>query len=107
MNTLRAEGQALSWGRSAFAVVVALVLVVLGLANISMRLQLREVEDGVLWSARPEGVTAIEVAPESAAAQAGIVPGDVLVAVNGAAVEVPADVIAYQHLGDKSSRLAY
>ena len=86
---------------------MALVLIVLGLANISTRLRLHEVEDGVLWSARPEGVTAVEVAPDSAAARAGIVPGDVLVAVNGAPVELPADVIAYQHASDVGTRLAY
>jgi two-component system NtrC family sensor kinase len=106
-NSLRAESRRLSWGRSAFPVVVALVLIGLGLANISSRLRLHEVEDGVLWSARPEGVTATEVAPESAAARAGIAPGDVLVAVNGAPVEQPADVIEYQHAGDADTRLAY
>ena len=42
-----------------------------------------EVEDGVLWGVRAEGVTAIEIARGSAAAEAGIQPGDVLIAVNG------------------------
>ena len=45
-----------------------------------------EVEDGVLWSARAEGVTAVEVAPDRPAARAGIERGDVLLAVNGAPV---------------------
>ena len=86
----RTESRRLSWGRSAFAVSVAVILIGLGLANISTRLRMHEVEDGVLWSARPEGVTALAIAPDSAADQAGIAPGDVLVAVNGAPVELPA-----------------
>ena len=40
----------------------------LGVANIAMRARWHEVEDGVLWAARAEGVTALEVAPGSPAA---------------------------------------
>src|SRR5262249_4743138 len=49
------------------------------------------------WTARAEGVTATEVEPGSAGAAAGIERGDILVAVNGAPVSVPADVVQYQH----------
>ena len=55
----------LAWGRSLFALAVVAVLLVLGLANIAMRAQWHQVEDGVLWQARPEGVTAAEVAANS------------------------------------------
>src|SRR5262245_52301897 len=83
----------LAWGRSALAVVVVAILVALGVANIAMYTRWHEVEDGVLWGARSEGVTAIEVAGGSAAAAAGIVPGDVLIAVNGSSIDTPSDVI--------------
>ena len=48
-----------------------------------MRAQWHQVEDGVLWRARPEGVTAAEVAASSPAGAAGIARGDVLIAING------------------------
>jgi PAS domain S-box-containing protein len=96
-----------SWGRPAFAVAVAVILIALGIANIAMRAQWHAVEDGVLWGGRAEGVTAVEVAPNSPAAQAGIQPGDLLIAVNGQPVDMPADVIEYQQRGREGTRLAY
>ena len=54
-----------------------------------------EVEDGVLWSARAEGVTAARGRAGSAGGGAGIERGDVLLAVNGAPVQTPADVVEY------------
>jgi hypothetical protein len=57
------ESRWLAWGRSAFAVVVVVVLIGLGIANVEMRARWHEVEDGVLWSARAEGVVATEIAP--------------------------------------------
>ena len=82
------------WASSVFAVAVVVTLVTLGVANIVVRAQWHEVEDGVLWGARAEGVTAVDVAPGSAADAAGMRPGDILLAVNGAAVQTPADVVA-------------
>src|ERR1700750_933292 len=76
-----------TWLRPAAVVIIASVLVALGVANIVMRARWHEVEDGVLWGTRPQGVTALEVAPESPASAAGIRSGDILLAVNGAAVE--------------------
>ena len=69
------------------------VLVALGIANVVMRAKWHEVEDGVLWGARSQGVTAVDVAPLSAGDAAGVKPGDILLAVNGSPVENPADVI--------------
>ncbi len=101
------EPRWMAWGRSLFALTVAVVLLALGTANIVTRARFHEVEDGVLWAARTEGVTAAEVAPGSPAAGAGIERGDVLLAVNGAAVRNPADVIEYQHSGHAGTRLTY
>src|SRR5690242_19745607 len=95
----------LAWGRTAFAIAIVLVLVTLGIANVAMYTRWHEVEDGVLWGSRAEGVTALDIAAGSAAAAAGIQQGDVLVAVNGAAVESPADVIEHQHRGKPGTRL--
>ena len=69
----RAEALWRAWGRPAFAVAIVVVLLFgLGIANIVVRARWHEVEDGVLWGARPRGVTAVEVAPGSAGARAGI-----------------------------------
>jgi signal transduction histidine kinase len=95
------------WASSIFAIAVVMALVTLGVANIVVRAQWHEVEDGVLWGARAEGVTAVDVAPGSAADAGGVRPGDILLAVNGAAVQTPADVIAYQHRGREGTQLSY
>src|SRR6185312_5640064 len=67
-----AESPWLIWGRSVFALTIAAILLALGAANIAMRARWHEVEDGVLWGARAEGVMALEVAHDSSAAAAGI-----------------------------------
>ncbi|MGE5244469.1 MAG: ATP-binding protein [Betaproteobacteria bacterium] len=97
----------LAWGRSVFAAIVVVVLFALGLANVQMRARWHEVEDGVLWAARAEGVTAVEIAAGSAAERAGIRRGDILVAVNRTPVDTPADVIEFQHGGHSGTRLTY
>src|SRR3954449_9648211 len=61
------EARWLVWGRSLFAVAVVIVLVILGIANVAMYSRWHEVEDGVLWSARADGVTATEILAGSAA----------------------------------------
>jgi PAS domain S-box-containing protein len=87
--------------------VIVIVLAMLGIANMALYSQWHEVEDGVLWGARAEGVTALEVAAGSAAAIAGIQRGDVILAIDGSPVESPSDVVAYEHRGQPGSRLAY
>jgi PAS domain S-box-containing protein len=107
LNTATRESPWTTWGRSLFAVVVIVGLTALGVANVAMHSRWHEVEDGVLWAARSEGVTAIEIAPASSAAKAGVQYGDVLLAVNGSAVQTPADVIEYQHQAHEGTRLSY
>ena len=96
-----------AWARSAFAGIIVLALAALGIANISTRLGQHDVEDGVLWGARDLGIVALEVMPGSAADHAGVRRGDVLLAVNGASVESPGDVVEYQHRGRAGTRLDY
>jgi two-component system, NtrC family, sensor kinase len=96
-----------AWGRRVFATAVVVVLIGLGIANVVIRARWHPVEDGVFWGARAEGVTAVEVLPGSTGATAGIERGDILLAVNGAPVETPADVIEYQHRGHDGTRLSY
>src|SRR5229473_2914483 len=95
------------WARSLVAVIVVVVLVALGVANVAMYSRWHEVEDGVYWGARAEGVTATEILPGSTAAAAGLERGDVLLAVNGSPVATPADVVEYQHRSHEGTRLKY
>jgi PAS domain S-box-containing protein len=101
------ESPFVAWGRSVFAVVVIAALTALGIANVAMYSRWHEVEDGVLWAARSEGVTAIEIAPGSSAAKAGVQYGDVLLAVNGSPVQTPTDVVEYEHQAHEGTRLSY
>ena len=64
----------MQWGRAALAVLVTAVLLTLVVANIVVRFSWVEVEDGVLWEARAEGVVAASVGPEASGARAGILP---------------------------------
>jgi len=105
---LPVSGTGGSSGRRSLPVVaIVAALVVLGLANIVTRARVHEVEDGVFWGARGEGVTASEIAPGSPAERAGVQIGDVLVAVNGEAVRTRADVVEHQHGGREGTTLAY
>src|SRR5215475_10798051 len=68
--TTASEGW-LAFGKAAFAICIVAVLITLGLANVVLYTRWHEVEDGVFWGARAEGVTAVEIAGGSAAAKAG------------------------------------
>ena len=77
---------------------VVAALLVLAFANIAVRSSWSEVEDGVLWVSRPEGVVAAEIDVQSAAGTVGILPGDLLLAINGEPVDSPDAVLAELHL---------
>jgi len=89
------------------ALAVVLALLGLGLANIYVRATWHEVEDGVLWVSRPDGVTASELSDRAPAARAGVKRGDVLLAIDGRPVESPADVAAAAHGGKAERPLTY
>ena len=86
---------------------VTLVLIGLGLANIVVRSTFDEVEDGVLWVQRGEGVAAADVAGGSAGARAGLAAGDVLLAIDGQAVTSVDDVTRAQHAARTGQRARY
>ena len=90
---------ALEWQlrmRTTLPVAVAAALLLLGLANIVQRATRDDVEDGVLWVQRSTGVVAAEVDQGSPAARAGVRAGDVVLAVDGQAIETREDVHAIQ-----------
>ncbi|MBP1633592.1 MAG: zraS 2 [Acidobacteria bacterium] len=83
---------------------VTALLLVLAVANIVSRAEWNPVEDGVLWTSRPEGVVAAEVLPGTPAARAGVRPGDLLLAIDARPIDRPADVEAAhagRHRGDR------
>ena len=103
----RSDRRWFAWGRSLLAAAVVALLVALAVTNIALYSRWHEVEDGVLWSTRAEGVTAIEVAPGSAAASVGIERGDVLLAVNGEPIQTRAEVVEFQHRSHPGTNLSY
>ncbi|WP_396626003.1 ATP-binding protein [Luteitalea sp.] len=97
----------MQWGRAALAVLVTAVLLALVGANIAVRFAWVEIEDGILWEARAEGVVAANVGGDGAGARAGIRPGDVLVAVNGRGIDRVEQVLDAQHGSQRGRPLSY
>src|SRR5207253_1822109 len=83
------------------------VLLCFGALNIAVRATWHKLEDGVLWKARPEGLTAADVATRSTAMAAGIRQGDLLIAIDGAPVEAPEAVDAALGQSRPNTRLTY
>src|SRR5262245_29705581 len=107
MSSDRYETRWREWGRHVFAVAIVISLTALAVANIAMRGQWHEVEDGVYWGDRVEGVTAVEVAQGSAADRAGIKQGDVLLAINNRPVQSRNEVHESQHQAHEGTRVRY
>jgi two-component system, NtrC family, sensor kinase len=95
------------WSRPALPVVVVSVLLCLGAANIAARAAFREVEDGVLWALRAEGVVAAEIADGTPAAAVGLERGDLLLSINDRPIEDPADVVDILHGAGRGETLRY
>src|SRR5438105_11769526 len=77
------------------AVVLALATlatVIFALINFDQRSRFEVVYDGVAWLDTDHGIQASRIAPYSPATSAGIRPGDVLLAINSAAVSRAAEV---------------
>lgn len=95
------------WGRAMLAVAVVAILFCLAAANIAVRANWNELEDGVLWAVQPEGLVAAEVAAGTPGEQAGLQPGDVLIAIDGRFVESLDDVLEAVHAAEPGTQLEY
>jgi PAS domain S-box-containing protein len=92
----------------ALPVAVAASLIALAAINmVLVKTWKGEPEDGVLWRQEGANVVAADVAPRSAGRHAGILPGDVLLSINGREVAELGDVQATLHRADDGRVLRY
>jgi PAS domain S-box-containing protein len=91
------RGSLTRWVDGALPVVVVAVLLWLGVANIVARATFEELEDGVLWQLRPDGVVAVDIAPGTPAAGVGLRAGDLLLAIDDRPVDDVSDVVEALH----------
>ena len=106
LATSQWPGWAAAWP-AAWTSAVAGIFLALAVANISVRSTWREVEDGVFWVTRATGVVAEDVASESPAEAAGILPGARVVAIDGRPVSHAADVLSTLRHGKDGQVLGY
>jgi len=78
--------------RAVILALLTIAAVVFAALNFEQRLHFNLPDDGVVWWDTAGGVTARQVTPDSPAAQAGIQPGDILIAVDGRPVKRATDV---------------
>ena len=97
----------LQWWRAGLPVAVVAGLLCLGLANVAALATWRDVEDGVLWTERADGVVAAEIAPNTPASAVGLKPGDLLLAIDDQPVERVGDVGRALRREDAGSTLRY
>jgi PAS domain S-box-containing protein len=93
--------------KPALPIVVVSVLLCLGVANIAARVQWHEVEDGVWWTATPEGVAVSDIAEGTAAASSGLQRGDLLLAIDDRPVQRVQDVLDALHGANGDATLRY
>jgi PAS domain S-box-containing protein len=93
--------------RSFGQIAVVVLLLCLGGANIYQRSTWSEQEDGVLWAVQGRLLTAVEIAPDSPGARAGIRPGDVLQLIDRQSVDTPEQVVDRLHGARPGEALTY
>jgi PAS domain S-box-containing protein len=93
------------WKLAAQVALVA-ALLCLAAANIALR-GWTEMEDGVLWALEGDQVTAREIAGGSPAERASLRVGDVLLAIDGRAVETPQDVVTVLEASSRGESHVY
>ena len=81
-------------------------LLCLGASNLAARATWHEVEDGVLWIDQ-NGVVAADIAPGTPAERVGLRRGDILLAIDNAAVVKVGDVVEALHRAGRDSTLHY
>src|SRR5215467_3872949 len=81
------------WLHSTSTSFVVAALLCLAALNIVQRASWSEVEDGVLWRGHEGEVVAADIAPETAAARAGIRKGDILQAIDSIEIQKVEDVV--------------
>jgi PAS domain S-box-containing protein len=104
---IRANARRATWLRLLAQAAVVVALICLAVANIAVRSTWSELEDGVLWRAQGEGITARVVSEDSPAAKAGVQAGDVLIAVNGRPIQSDTDLVNLFHAAHPGDRLSY
>src|SRR3954470_14406713 len=103
-----AQGSRLSdMTKPALPIIVVSVLLCLGVANIAARVQWHEGEDGVWWTATPEGVAVADIAEGTAAASSGLQRGDLLLAIDDQPVQRVQDVLDALHGAERDATLRY
>ena len=95
------------WGQTALPIVIVAVLLCLGVANIVARATFHELEDGALWTQRPEGVVAADIAAGTPAAIVGLQPRDLLLAIDDRPVESVSDVVQALHAAKEGATARY
>ena len=75
--------------KNAIVVLAGLALAALGAYNIAAKATFSLMDDGVFWSAAPQGLVAARVAPGGPGARAGVRTGDVLLAIDGEEILSP------------------
>ncbi len=101
------RGPAAPLGQRLLALAVVTALLCLAIANLRLRASWHEAEDGILWSKTAEGLVATDVAPDGAGARGGLLPGDLLVAIDASPVEEPSDVLEILHTSTRGRQLTY
>ena len=95
------------WGVTLLAVGVVSVLLFLAASNVVVRVNWTEVDDGVLWVERSQGLVATAIDLNSAGAAAGVQQGDVLLSVDGQPVETRGEILNVLHESRAGSQLTY
>jgi PAS domain S-box-containing protein len=95
-----------SW-KIALALASTGILLALGIHNITLKATFRLLDDGVYWEGRQGQVIAKRLDPNGPAAKAGLRKGDLLVAIDNAAVNEPADVRAVLDHSQEGETLTY
>ena len=92
--------------RTGTSLIVAALLLLAGL-NIAQRVTWHELEDGVLWKMTDGEVTAAEIAEGTAAARAGVEPGDILQTIDSRVINSIEDVVSVLHEATPGQRMKY